>query len=142
MNAVAELSALGIGKMYETCKALTLLAVIWVCGDQPMFIVPLPGPPIPVYSSQSNDELYAAAPATAEGATGARGAVGIDVELGEAAELPEIPKIGELTIEDIRRTVDIAIEVSRVVFVFILVPVSENCLFNPSDADTYVKDIT
>jgi len=75
-----------------------------------------------VYSVQSNDELYGVAPGRIVGATGANGAVVRTDELVEAAaELLLMPNTGEFTIDDIRRTVDIAIEVSRVAFVFILI---------------------
>jgi hypothetical protein len=81
----------------------------------------LEGPPVPVYSTQFNDGSKGVAPATAVGLTGARGAVGIPLEAADAAELFWMPKTGAFTNEDTRRTVDIAIEVSRVTFVFILV---------------------
>jgi hypothetical protein len=95
--------------------------VICVCGDQFVFINSLAGPPVPVYSSQFNDGSKGVAPATTVGVTGARGAVGIELEPAAAAELFLVPKTGALSIEDIRRTVDIAIEVRRVAFVFILI---------------------
>src|SRR5713226_7917701 len=96
--------------------------VICVWGDQFVKLMSLEGPPVPVYSSQFNDASKGAAPGTAVELTGARGAVGIGLEsAAAAAELFWMPKTGAFTIEDIRRTVDIAIEVSRLAFVFILV---------------------
>src|SRR5438105_15888929 len=96
--------------------------------------VSLGGPPVPVCSTQFNDGSKGVAPATVAGLTGARGAVGIGLEAADAAELFWMPKTGALTREDIRRTVDIAIEVSRVTFVFILVPHQNgNYLYNSSD---------
>jgi len=86
-----------------------------------VFIISPAGPPVPVYSSQFNDGSKGVAPATTDGLTGARGAVGIELESATGAELFLVPKTGTFSMEDIRRTVDIAIEVSRVAFVFILI---------------------
>jgi hypothetical protein len=119
VNGVAVLRALGIGKRYETWSWFMFWLVICVCGDQFVKLMSLEGPPVPVYSTQFNDGSKGVAPATAVGLTGASGAVVVEPELASAAG--GLPKTGAFTIEDIRRTVDIAIEVSRVTFVFILV---------------------
>jgi len=81
-----------------------------------------------VYSVQSSDELYGVAPGKIVGATGANGADEIG-ELVDGFEELLMPNTGEFTIEDISRTVDIAIEVSRVAFVFILVLQETNIIY-------------
>jgi hypothetical protein len=120
VNGVAALRALGIGKRYETWSWFMFWLVICVCGDQFVKLMSLEGPPVPVYSSQFNEASKGVAPGTAVELTGARGAVGTGLESAAVAEPFWMPKTGAFTIEDIRRTVDIAIEVSRVAFVFIL----------------------
>jgi ABC-type Na+ transport system ATPase subunit NatA len=87
-----------------------------------------PQPATPVYSVQSNDELYGVAPGKIVGATGANGA-DVTAELADGVERLLMPNTGELTIDDIRRTVDTAIEVSRVAFVFILVLQETNIIY-------------
>ena len=72
----------------------------------------------PVYSVQSKDELYAVAPGKIVGATGANGALVRDELAAAGALLLSIPNTGEFTMLDINRTVEIAIDESRVAFVF------------------------